>query len=166
MIKTRIAVCSVVAFVGMLALSPGPSEANPAYVYVILKKMPSWELKVVDPKGPDICRSGVSFPICDDQDSITWVLTITGPPPHELEENQRVRIVEIEGQADDCFGGDGPDSWIIEGPDENTAESGHPVCEGEKYGILWPYDIVFEQYNEDTERWDEVTRIDPRGIVH
>ena len=159
-VLSLVVVCCAVPILGSV-----PIAAQPFDVMVNVTEAPpgTWKIQVVDPKGPDICRT-MDLPVCDGQ-SFRW--KVTGKP---LSEAQKV-VVEAAAIAPDCFGG--ATSWEITG--SGSADSPIPSPSAScpldnsaysKYGILWPYDVVLYQRENPEAEWVEVARSDPRGIVH
>lgn len=164
MVKTRIAVCAAIAVAVMLVLGSVPAKGaqKPANIFIIINENPSWEIRVADPRGPDICRPGQNHEICQGQRMFRW--NVNG---RKLAADERVVIKAIANVSPDCFGDPSTlDEFIIEGPTEFRADSGTPTCVGDKHGILWPYDITFEKKDSNTNTWNLIVAADPRGIVH
>ena len=178
MVKTRIAVCSLIACAVILLLSsvqctaeqgekpaePEQSMVNtegfeprPEDLYVVVRIIihPSgggnWEIKAVTPKGPDICKN-MDKPICD---GTQFLWTVVG---HPMAVGDRV-IVRKASFAKSCFAWD---EWVIDGPN-SAITSGAVTCDMTpdemKYGVFWPYDVEFYQDGELK------ASTDPRGIL-
>lgn len=160
MVKTRIVVCGAVAFAVMVATGSVPCEAqpNPVDVLIRITEAPpgTWNIEIVDPKGPDICRPSVSLPICEG-DEITW--KVTGQP---LAQGEEVIVRQASVAPFDCFQ---QQSWTIKDSTPNHSVSSGPItcpipAEVSKYGVLWPYDVEF--WKDGAKK----AETDPRGIVH